>query len=711
MVTPTTEQPASPTSPPAQPKGTTVALDTTPRNGSCPKPTPPVPSGMWRTLAHRGKTSSKLPKGLDAMWNAGAGYVRQFAPRRRRYLARAARVLKLEATYNDISDARLRERAAELRELFRLGRQTREDVEHAFAVVREVAWRKVEMRPYKVQVAAALAMYDGCIAELATGEGKTLSASMPATVAGWRGRGVHVITVNDYLAARDAELMRPIYEFCGLTVSSIVGDTPPPSRRELYLADITYTTNKEVAADFLRDRLALGDTRGLTSALVRKVAGGAGEGVDRVVQRGLEFAIIDEADSIMIDEAVTPLIISGESPNAARVEAFKQASDLADQLEKGKDYKVDHEYRDVEFTNAGRRRLAELASDIGGIFAGARRREEMVHQAITARELYTLEKQYVIQDDEVVIVDEFTGRLMPDREWRDGLHQAVSAKEGVEVKNPKETLSRISFQNFYRMYKRLSGMTATAWEARHELWQIYGLPVVRIPTNRPCIRIQKRDRMFVNAEAKWNAIAEHVREVHATGQPLLVGTRSVRASELLSMMLGGEDGSEATEGQTPIVHRVLNAVRHKEEAEVVAVAGQPDKVTVATNMAGRGTDIKLGPGVPEKGGLYVLATERHENTRVDRQLYGRSARQGDPGEAVTMISLDDEILQRYSSVWWRWFLSLATNSRGEVINPLRNWVVRRAQARAERNALRSRKSVLKTDDWLDEALGFAAGET
>jgi preprotein translocase subunit SecA len=398
----------------------------------------------------------------------------------------------------------------------------------------------------------------------------------------------------------------------------------------------------------------------------------------------------------------------------------------------------------VKLTGEGKRKLADLCGELGGIWAGARRREEMVIQALVAREVYVLEKQYVIQDDKVVIVDEFTGRLMPDREWRDGLHQAVSAKEGVEIQPPKETLARISFQNFYRMYRRLSGMTATAWEARAELWQIYRLPVVPLPTHRPCRRKMIPDRVYTNQEAKWRAIAGHIAQVHATGQPILVGTRSVQASELLSRMLascppplmkGQGEGESASnpngdtgkfdgevtlspalplkgEGAKPtaIPHQVLNAVRHKEEAAIVAGAGGNGKVTVATNMAGRGTDIKLAPGIEDLGGLYVIATERHESGRVDRQLFGRCARQGDRGVATAIVCADDELLVRHGSRLGRILLKLLANGEGEVPRRLASRLIRMAQRHAERQALRQRKTVMRTDSWLDQALGFAGQE-
>jgi len=650
-------------------------------------------------LAQR-TAGKELPKGLDAAWDTCAGLAGRLVPRRRRFLRRAERICSPEKRFADLTDAKLRESVSDLRDVFRRGREDSGVLERAFALVREVAWRQMGERPFPVQVAGALALEAGCVAEMATGEGKTLAATLPATVAGWRGRGCHIITVNDYLARRDAEWMGRIYRFCGLSVACIEQGMEPARRREAYRADITYCTNKEVTADFLRDRLVLGRLRGLPEALLARIAQGAGSGTDRLVQRGLHYAIVDEADSVLIDEAVTPLIISGDAPNPEQVDAFSRAASLAGRLEPQIHYRVNRRYREVELTPAGADRLAELAEPLGGVWAGARRREELVVQALTAGEFYLRDKQYVVQDGKVVIVDEFTGRLMPDREWRDGLHQAVEAKEGLGINPPKDTYARISFQRFFRLYQRLAGMTGTAAEAWREFWQIYHEPVVVIPTNRPCIRKILPDKVFPNEQAKWRAVVDEIRRLHQAHRPVLVGTRSVRASEHLSEMLAAEG----------LAHQVLNAVRHREEAQIVAGAGQAGRITVATNMAGRGTDIRLGAGVAELGGLHVIATERHEAGRIDRQLFGRSARQGDPGSAQAIVSLEDELVRRHAP-----HLSASLRHRfGQADQETSSALTRRvfgiAQCRAERLALRQRKGVGRTDEWLDEYLGFAGSE-
>jgi len=656
-----------------------------------------APVGAWRMLAQR-RDAPKLPKGLDAGWDAWVGLFVPMVPRRARCLKRAERILAMEKTFTDMTDPALREVATELRGVFRLGREKHEDVDRALGLVREISRRELGLNPYREQVAAAVAMIDGCLVELATGEGKTLVATMPAVIAGWRGRGCHVMTVNDYLAKRDATGLRKLYAACGLSVGWVEGQMPTPERKQAYDADITYCTNKEVAADYLRDRLQMGRLRGLTDALVAKINHGGMGGVDRLMMRGLESAIIDEADSLLVDEAVTPLIISSEAPNDDQTQAFEQAALLARDMEHARHYKVNLRYRDVDLTRAGKTHVAELCERLGGVWQSPRMRDELVVQALTARELFLEGQQYVVQGGKVVIVDESTGRLMPDRSWRHGLHQAVEAKERLEISPPKDTLARVSFQRFFRMYRRLSGMTGTAWEARSELWQVYKQATVRIPTHRPCIRTQPPDRVFGLSEARWRAVVQEIQHIHQCDRPVLVGTRSVDASEKLSSMLNA----------LALKHEVLNAVRHEEEAQIIEQAGQPGRITVATNMAGRGTDIKLGPGVAEAGGLHVISTERNESGRIDRQLYGRAGRQGDPGSSSSFVSLEDELIRKYAPRLGR----LAAKQAGdrEVSGPRMLRLINRAQQRAQRMARGQRKGVLKSDDWLEENLGFAGRE-
>jgi len=655
-----------------------------------------VPSATWQML-DQGLQDKPLPQGADALWQAGTGQVSRRLPRRRWFLKQAERIMALEERFATMADHKLRDEALELRQVFRLGRDKVEDLELAFALVREVASRQIGEKPFLVQVAGGLAIFRGCVAEMATGEGKTLGATMPATVAGWRGRGCHIITVNDYLAKRDAEWMGRIYRFCGLHVAYIEQGMENRDRRNAYAADITYCTNKEVTADFLRDRLMLGRVQGCSSALLAKIASGGRSPFDNLVQRGLYFAIVDEADSVLVDEAVTPLIISGPAPNPEQTDAFCQAARAAEHLNYPAHYTINPRYREVELTTEGRQRLADVTANLPGIWQGARRREEIVTKALVARELYLKDKHYIISDGKVVIVDDFTGRVMPDRSWRDGLHQAIEAKEGLEVTDWKDTYARVSFQRFFRLYRHLAGMTGTAQEAGPEFWQIYSLPVVVIPTNRPCVRKVLPDIVMPNKATKWQRLLEEVCRVHASGRPILIGTRSVRDSEHLSTMLAAEN----------LDHDVLNAVRHREEAQIVAGAGQPGKITVATNMAGRGTDIKLGRGVADLGGLHVIAAERNESGRIDRQLFGRCARQGDPGSAQAVVCLEDEFVGRYAPRLAGRLQRRHAEASTDVSSKLTKVAFTLAQRRAERLALSQRKSVMRSDHWLDENLGFA----
>ncbi len=657
-----------------------------------------VPSATWQMLDER-SSGEALPRGLDAVWDAGVGLAGKLVPRYQKLLRQTEAILSLEKEFSQLTDLRLRETAEKLREIFRCNRETPSDLEHAFALVREVAFRKIGEKPFPVQITGALALENGCIAEMATGEGKTLTSTMYVTIAGWRGQGCHVVTVNDYLAKRDAEWMGQIYRFCGLKVAYIEQETPPVERKAAYMADITYCTNKEVAADFLRDRLTLGHLNGLSSALLSRITSNR-KITDGLLQRRLNCAVVDEADSVLIDESVTPLIISGHAPNPEQVESFHTAAGIARQLEPDVDYKIDRRYKDVELTNEGIARFEELTDGLGGLWKGRRRCLELINQALIAKELYLRDQHYIVNEDKVVIVDEFTGRLMPDRTWRDGMHQAVEAKEEMTINPPKDTYARISFQRFFRMYRKLSGMTGTAAEATSEFWQIYHLPVVTIPTNRPCIRKNLPDIILPSQKIKWASIVQEIKSINSTGRPILVGTRSVRASEYLSGLLQDQE----------LEHQVLNAVYHRQEAQIVAGAGQPRKITVATNMAGRGTDIKLGRSVADMGGLHVIAAEPNESARIDRQLFGRGARQGDPGSAQGIFSLEDEVISRYAKNTAAYLKKRYAHATSDISSPIVRGVFHLAQKRAEKMALRRRKTVLRTDHWLDEQLGFAGRE-
>jgi preprotein translocase subunit SecA len=575
----------------------------------------------------------------------------------------------------------LRRRADELRgELRRAG--FRDDlVVAAFALVREVAARTLGERHFDVQLIGGRVLLDGMVAEMETGEGKTLTATLPACTAALAGVPVHVVTVNDYLAVRDADWMRPIYSALGLTVGVIVHGLDPARRRAAYACDVTYCTNKEVAFDYLRDRITLGHQPHRAQLLIERLYGGPTARIERLLHRGLHYAIVDEADSVLVDEARTPLIISGGGGNAIERRVYGEALDLAARLVRSRDFTLDERERAVQLTAGGQARLEDLARPLNGIWGGRHRREDLTRQALTALHLIARDKDYLVKDDKVQIIDEYTGRVMADRSWEQGLHQLLEVKEGCAVTPRNEPLARISYQRFFRRYLRLAGMTGTAREVAGELWAVYRLAVVRVPTNRPLRRRNHGDRVYATAAAKWQAVVERIAALHAQGRPVLVGTRSVAASEHLSRLLEAAG----------LPHHVLNARQDAGEATVVARAGERGAISVATNMAGRGTDIKLGPGVVALGGLHVIATERHEARRIDRQLFGRAGRQGDPGSYESIVSLEDELVVVYGS-------GLRRRSLGTV---------RRAQRRAQRVHSRMRRDLLRFDEQLASTLAFS----
>ncbi len=642
-------------------------------------------------------TPKTLHKGLDSVFHGLLG-----RHRRRRSLVlslrkQAEEICDASESLRHVADSRLRERLQEVQMVFRRQSQDAEKrLPEALSLMVEAAARKLGLRPYPVQIMGAVALFNGYLAEMATGEGKSLTACLPSVLAAWTGRPCHFVTVNDYLAGRDAGEMRPFYAFCGVSVGCVLGEMDPRLRRINYKNGVVYTTLKELVADFLRDRLLLGNLQHPQRRMLRQMLDPRFRDPEGLVLRGLDTVIVDEADSVLIDEAVTPLIISRAQENQPLVDACRRAHRIASVLVPTIDYRVDAKYKEIRFTKAGFAKLEEMAEQLPGIWRGPARREELIRQALTAREFYKKDQQYVRQDDKITIVDEFTGRLMPNRTWRHGLHQAVEANEALEISNPSETLARLSFQRFFRFFRKLGGMTGTAQEAASEFWHIYQLPVIPIPTNRPCIRQQLPDVIFSSAAQKWDAVAREVARIHESGRPILVGTRSVWASERLAERLTAMG----------VEFDLLNAVRHREEARIVAAAGERGRITIATNMAGRGTDIKLGRGIADDGGLHVIATERHESGRIDRQLFGRCARQGDPGIAQAFISAEDELVTRFvpAAMRRRLFGVLEQNAPGA--GRLAQMAIAHAQRAAQRLAYKQRRNVLKMDTWLEEALSF-----
>jgi preprotein translocase subunit SecA len=502
-----------------------------------------------------------------------------------------------------------------------------------------------------------------------------------------------VITVNDYLAQRDAETLGPVYDALGLSVGVIISGMEPDARRQAYACDVTYCTNKEVAFDYLKDRIALEGHPSRRSLKLEVLAGGASR-ESRVIHRGLHFAIVDEADSVLIDEARTPLIISGNQHDTAEEAIYRTAVEAAGELERGVHFTIDEQERDVELATAGREFLEERLAEETGIWRGPRRREQLVRQALSALHLFHRDQHYLVREDKIQIIDEYTGRVMGDRSWEHGLHQMIEVKEQVTLTGRQDSLARISYQRFFRRYHRLAGMTGTAREVAAELWNAYRLAVVTIPTNRPCVRASLGERVFRTTEEKWEAIVARIIELHDQGRPILVGTRSVAASEHLSRLLDEE----------VIPHTVLNARQDEQEAEIVARAGDIGRITVATNMAGRGTDIALAPGVEKTGGLHVLATERHDAGRIDRQLFGRCARQGDRGTCEAIVSLEDELCVVHGG----WLAERAAGLSGSLVV---QWVGRMALANAQQRAgrlhARIRRDLWKMDTQLDAMLAFS----
>ncbi len=607
------------------------------------------------------------------------------------------RVAHFGAALGDMNNEAIKGLAEGLRiQLLREGLRT-QLVAQTFALIRELAERTVGQRHFDTQVMGGWALLKGMIAEMETGEGKTLAATLAAGTAALSGMPVHVITVNDYLTARDAESMGPIYKALGLTVGYVTHDVLPEDRRVAYGCDITYCTNKEIAFDYLRDRIQLKD-REHPLRIQSEYLYGTNARVRNLLLRGLHFAIVDEADSVLIDEARTPLLISKKSGDAGQEQRFlEEAMELVKGLQDRIDYRIDMASRNVELTDGGKKKIFDLSKSLGPLWKGTIRREEIARKALSAQKLFHMDVHYLLSDDKVQIVDEFTGRVMPDRSWERGLHQLIEVKEGCKVTSEMQTLAQMSYQRFFRRYMRLSGMTGTAREVRREVWSVYGLPVVRIPTHRPLRRIGYSDKIFRATDDKWRAVVREIQRLNEKGRPVLVGTRSVAASEHMSRLLH----------EIKIPHQVLNAKQDKEEASVIGRAGEERSVTIATNMAGRGTDIKLGPGVVEKGGLHVILTERHEAGRIDRQLAGRCGRLGDPGSHQAILSLEDPLLEGGRAGLLGWFALGLMRLGLAVGNPVGKLAVRRAQKKMERIHARMRRELVKIDKHKGDMLSFS----
>jgi preprotein translocase subunit SecA len=634
---------------------------------------------------------------LDKTAASVVGRLHQHALGRQPRYRQFARVVdELARGLDCLSETELGVRILELRRNLYARGLRQELVAQAFGLVREVAGRRLGMRHYDVQLYGGWAMLQGRVAEMETGEGKTLTATLTASTAAMAGIPVHVVTVNDFLAARDAQWMGPVYKALGLSVGTVTEGLDGAQRRQAYARDVVYCTNKQLVFDYLKDRMVLGDeNRALHLNLEELYAD-----VPRaraLMLRGLCFAVVDEADSVLVDEARTPLIIANRTSIEDQEHTYKQAIRIARALDHPRDFSVEAARQRIELTDLGKARVARLARALGGVWLGTKRREDLVRQGLSALHLFEIDKHYLVRDGKVQIVDEYTGRIMADRSWERGLHQMIEAKEGCRLTGRQETLARISYQRFFQRYLRLAGMTGTAREVAAELWSVYGLKVVTIPTHRPTRRRALGERVYATAERKWAEVVDRVQAIHAQRRPVLVGTRSVQASERLSRAL--------TLAGLP--HRVLNARQDQHEAEVIAQAGRPGGITVATNMAGRGTDIRLTEGVAERGGLHVLATERHDARRIDRQLFGRGARQGDLGSFEVILSLDDELFATLLGASSKRWLQGLCSADARLTPLLARALSLLAQSLAERRHRRLRRDLLKLDENLSDMLAFS----
>lgn len=633
----------------------------------------------------------RLIAGLLGRWAQGG------SPLRCAHLRRfAGRVDRLAEQSSELDLPALSRRVTAVRAALVANGLADGPVVECFALVREVCSRLLGLRHYPVQLMGGYALLRGALAEMPTGEGKTLTAMLPAVTVALAGAPVHVITVNAYLARRDAEYLAPVYEFFGLRVGLIVPDQSPEQRAQAYARDVTYCVNKDLVFDYLRDRIRLKKNRAGAPALERWLAGAGSGSPLPVLLRGLYFAIVDEADSVLIDEARTPLIISSDVDDANGRVLYEQALALAASLDRRRHYLLRPQERSIELSDAGRAAVAEFARGLPGLWRIPRAREEVVEQGLSALHLFQLDRHYLIVDGKVQIVDEYTGRVMADRSWERGLHQMIEVKEQLDLSKRRDTISRITYQRFFRRYLRLAGMTGTAIEVAPEMRSVYALDVLRIPPNRPLIRRDLGQRVFVDSDRRWAAVVERAAGMHAGGRAVLIGTRSVAASELVSQRL-------TTAG---LPHALLNARQDADEAAIIAQAGQPGRITVATNMAGRGTDIVLSPEVRAAGGLHVILSEYHDAARIDRQLFGRAGRQGDPGSCEAIVALDDELFVAHASPLLDWLRARASPD-GRLPDALGRLLRRFAQRAAERQHSRIRRQTVELDQRVEQSLAFA----
>lgn len=599
------------------------------------------------------------------------------------------------AEFTNLPDFAIYHQAIKLRPLLLKNGFEHELVARSFALIREVTRRKLGLWLYPVQLQGGLAMLEGSLVEMATGEGKTITALLPSITAALAGVPVHIITVNDYLAQRDEAYLRPVFHALGLSSGLIQHELTVAERRQVYLSDVVYVTNKEITFDYLKDRIAVKGLRSSARIAARNYFGAAA-GQSGLLLRGLHYAIIDEADSILVDEARTPLIISADADSKDDAGMYAIALQCARTLVENADFSINWKDRYIRLTSEGKKFLAIMTKEYDGIWRIRRARDELAQQALSALYLFEKDVHYIILDGKIQIVDEFTGRIMADRSWEGGLHQMIEMKEGCELSARKETIARITYQRFFSRYRRLAGMSGTAMEIAGELFSVFALRSITIASNKPLIRQYYGVKLYNSESEKWQAVVARIRAMTVNQQrPVLIGVTSVEASEYLSKLLT----------QNHIKHVVLNARQDSAEAEIIARAGEAGRVTVATNMAGRGTDICLQPDVIALGGLHVILTEFHESSRIDRQLYGRSGRQGNPGSCEAMVSLEDGLFQRYAGKYAKKLQSLLTY-KGSIL-PYSGELLRfKAQHNAENEHLKIRRAQVELDIKLEKSLSF-----
>lgn len=672
------------------------------------------PIHLPRSRFIRPQKAVQQSKGFEAFAERLLGSVSRIRHSRLyRYQKLLPAIHRAAQDFGSLDDQQLKDTAQALGLALRRNDFHNADVARAFALVREASGRALGLQHFDSQLLGGLALLFGNIAEMQTGEGKTLTATLPAATAAIAGVNVHVVTVNDYLAQRDCEEMRCVYEFLGLSVGCVVQGMSVAERQRAYANDIVYCTNKELVFDYLKDQIAMPMGRHSLNLHAERLKSQQ-SATDNIIIRGLHFAIVDEADSIFMDEAVTPLIISSSTqPNEAEQAVYGQALAIARQLREDEHYSIDTLDRRILLLPEGEQLAQELTQALGPYWRGRVRRLELISKALSAMHLFLRDEHYLLRDGKVQIIDQYTGRVMPDRSWERGLHQLIEMKEGCELSKPRETLEKISYQRFFRLYHHLAGMTGTAGEVRGECWQVYHLPVITIPTHKRSRRVEYPTTLVNAVDDKWPAIVAAVQSQLQQHRAVLIGTGSVAASETLS-------GYMAAQG---IEHQVLNARQDADEADIVAQAGQAGKVTISTSMAGRGTDIKLVDSVEAAGGLHVILSELQDSSRVDRQLQGRCARMGDPGSVEFIVSLQDGIAENLSGLW-RWLLNrIAANKPNDLHDsnhdPGKNasysglrrqlglFLLKRAQRRVEQRQKAARAGLLKADQRQGELLAFA----